>query len=104
MTGVSQLFGGIVLLIAGVFLGRGMNLVLSNIYVIFYICLASIFSYCIWFTVVKNGELSKLFIIKFEEPAFACLFGALILGENIFKIQYPVVYLLIVAGICISHK
>lgn len=104
MTGTSQLFGGIVLLIVGVFLGGGMNLMLSNIYVIFYICLASIFSYCIWFTVVKNGELSKLFIIKFAEPAFACLFGALILGENIFKIQYLVAYLLIAGGICISHK
>ena len=68
-----------------------------------YICLASIFSYCIWFTVVKNGELSKLFIIKFAEPVFACVFGALLLGENIFKIQYLAAFLLIAGGICISN-
>ncbi len=68
------------------------------------ICFASIFSYSIWFTVVKNGELSKLFIIKFAEPVFACIFGAILLGENIFKVQYILAFLLIAGGIYISNK
>lgn len=104
-TGISQLFGGIVLLIIGKLLGGGMDFVLNqSAFIMTYICIASIVSYCIWFSVVKNGELSKLFIIKFAEPMFACIFGALILGENIFKMQYMVSFLLIATGIYISNK
>ena len=68
-----------------------------------YICVASIVSYCIWFGIVKNGELSKLFIIKFAEPVFACIFGALILGEDIWKIQYLIAFLLISGSIWFSN-
>ena len=75
----------------------------SSLWIMAYICAASIVSYCIWFGIVKNGELSKLFIIKFAEPVFACIFGALILGENIWKIQYLVAFLLISGGIWISN-
>lgn len=104
-TGISQLFGGIVLLIVGRLLGGSMSLVFNkSAFIMVYICLASIFSYSIWYTVVKNGELSKLFIIKFAEPVFACVFGAMILGENIFKIQYILAFLLIATGIYISNK
>ena len=68
-----------------------------------YICVASIVSYCIWFGIVKNGELSKLFIIKFAEPVFACIFGALILGEDIWRIQYLIAFLLISGSIWFSN-
>ena len=104
-TGVSQLFGGVVLLIVGKLLGGSMSFAFNpSSFIIIYICFASIFSYCIWFTVVKSGELSKLFIIKFAEPVFACVFGAIILGENIFKVQYLLAFLLIATGIYISNK
>ena len=69
-----------------------------------YICLASIVSYCIWFIIVKDGELSKLFIIKFAEPVFACIFSAVLLGENIFRVQYLFAFILIMCGIIISNK
>ena len=49
-------------------------------------------------------ELSKLFIIKFAEPVFACIFGAILLGENIFRVQYVLAFLLIATGIYISNK
>lgn len=104
-TGISQLFGGIVLLMIGDLWGGGMDFVFEkSAFIMVYICFASIFSYSIWFTVVKNGELSKLFIIKFAEPVFACIFGAILLGENIFKVQYILAFLLIVGGIYISNK
>lgn len=102
-TGISQLFGGIVLIAIGKFLGGTMSFNVEKSYVLAYICLSSIFSYCIWYIVVKKGELSKLFIIKFAEPVFACVFGALILGENIFKLQYLVSFVLIAGGIYISN-
>ncbi len=104
MTGVSQLFGGMVLLLAGIILGGSMTFLISKAYIMIYICTASVFSYCIWFGIVKTGELSKLFIIKFAEPVFACVFGALILGENIFRLQYPVAFILISVGIWIANS
>ena len=104
-TGISQLFGGIVLTVAGKLMGGSMTVSADASILIFaYICMASVISYCIWFTVVKNGQLSKLFIIKFAEPAFACIFGAIILGENIFRWQYLLSFLLISGGIYISNR
>lgn len=104
-TGISQLFGGIALLIIGKLLGGGMGFVFNkSAFIMVYICFASIFSYCMWFTVVKNGELSKLFIVKFAEPLFASIFGAILLGENIFKVQYVLAFLLIATGIYVSNK
>ena len=103
-TGVSQLFGGIVLLVTGISMGGRVRFSFNTeLCIMAYICAASIVSYCIWFGIVKSGELSKLFIIKFAEPVFACIFGALILGENIWKIQYLIAFLLIGGGICVSN-
>lgn len=103
-TGISQLFGGLVLLIAGRLLGGRVTFRAdASVWIMVYICGASIVSYCIWFTVVKRGELSKLFIIKFAEPVFACLFGMIILGENIWRIQYLVAFLLISGSILLAH-
>ena len=65
---------------------------------------ASICSYTLWYYVLKNNSLSKMFIIKFSEPLFACLFGALILNENIFKWQYLIAFLLISFGIVLGNK
>lgn len=103
LTGISQLFGGIVLLVVGFAAGGKVSFDISKWYIITYICIASILSYTVWFTVVKKAELSKLFIIKFAEPIFACIFGALILGENIFKIQYLLAFLMICCGIMLSN-
>lgn len=103
-TGISQLFGGIVLFAVGIAMGGSVHFSANgSLWIMAYICAASIVSYCIWFGIVKNGELSKLFIIKFAEPVFACVFGALILGENIWKIQYLVAFVLISGSIWISN-
>ena len=103
-TGISQLFGGIVLLAVGLCMGGNVHFRWdSSLLIMAYICSASIVSYCVWFGIVKSGELSKLFIIKFAEPVFACIFGALILSEDIWKIQYLVAFLLISGSIWISN-
>ncbi len=104
-TGISQLFGGLVLLCIGKFMGGNISFTFDkSLLILAYICIASSISYCIWFKVVKNGELSKLFIIKFAEPLFACIFGALFLGEDIFKVQYLFAFMLIASGIYIANK
>ncbi len=103
MTGVSQLFGGIVLLLLGFALGGSVRFSWQKWYIFGYICLASIVSYCVWFSIVQTETLSKLFIVKFAEPMFACAFGWLLLGENIWKWQYLVAFLLISVGILLSY-
>jgi len=45
-----------------------------------------------------------MFIMKFAEPLFACVFGAILLGENIFRIQYLMAFILIFSGIIIGHR
>ena len=102
-TGVSQLFGGIVLVIIGILLGGKVSFNHSW-WIMGYICLASIFSYCIWYGAVKNAELSKLFIIKFAEPVFSALFGAVILRDNILRLEYLIAFFLIAIGVTISHS
>lgn len=103
-TGVSQLFGGAVLLAVGLAMGGRVQLALdASIWIMVYICAASIVSYCIWYGIVKDGELSRLFIIKFAEPIFACIFGAIILNEDIWQIQYLAAFLLVSGAVWFSN-
>ncbi len=104
VTGVSQLFGGIALLAVGIAMGGHMRMTVASSWLFAVICLASIISYGVWFQTVQTGELSKLFIIKFAEPIFAAIFGAVLLGENIFRWQYAVAFLLIAGGIVVSNQ
>ncbi len=104
MTGVSQLSGGGVLLLLGLAMGGRLHISWQSAPILLFICLATIISYCLWYSVVREGELSRLFIIKFAEPVFACLIGACLLGENIMKAQYLAAFLLISLGVCISQK
>ncbi len=104
LTGISQLFGGLILLALGLAFGGKMDFSIGESYVLIYMCVVSVASYCLWYAIMEKGELSKLFIIKFAEPVFACIFGALLLGEDIFKIQYLIAFLLIAGGIYFSNN
>lgn len=105
ITGISQLFGGIILFIISFsFGGEFPRFTMEGVLVFTYICTASIISYTLWYHILKTNELSELFIIKFAEPLFACVFGAILLGENIFRFQYLLAFLLISSGIMIGHK
>ena len=69
-----------------------------------YICTASMIAYLLWNYILKTSDLSNMFIIKFAEPLFACLFGAILLGENIFQWQYLIGFILISLGIILANK
>ena len=104
LTGISQFFGGAVLLAAALIMGAKFpTFDLKAAGVFAYICTASITSYTLWYYVLRASELSKLFIIKFAEPLFACVFGAVLLGENIWKWQYLAAFVLICVGIVVGH-
>ena len=106
-TGVSQFFGGIVLLVGGVSFGGNIKLVMPKTIhqftVLSVIIAASIISYCLWFVIVQKENLSKLFIIKFAEPLFAAIFGWILLGEDILNLNYIMAFLLISFGIIVSN-
>ena len=46
--------------------------------------------------------LSKMYVLKFAESFFACIFGALMLKENIFTLQYLFAFILIITGVVIG--
>jgi len=106
-TGVSQLFGGIVLLIVGLMSGGEIWTVVpktgEQMMVLAVILMASIISYCLWFLIVQKEKLSKLFIIKFSEPLFAAIFGWILLGEDTLNANYIAAFILISAGIIVAN-
>ncbi len=105
MTGISQLSGGIILFIAALILGADiLTFNLHSTLVFLYICTASICAYVLYSFILRESSLSKMFIIKFAEPLFACVFGAILLGENIFKLQYLAAFVLISLGIYLGNK
>lgn len=107
LTGVSQIFGGVVLLAAGALAGGNVLTVIPTTAAQFgvfgMIVAASVISYCLWFISVQKENLSKLFIIKFSEPLFASVFAWMLLGEDIFKLSYLAAFLLISAGILVAN-
>lgn len=104
ITGISQLFGGTVLFAASQLMGGEIPVfTLKSAMVFAYICAASIIGYTLFYYVQRTAELSRLFIIKFAEPLFACLFGGLLLGEDIFKSQYIIAFVLISIGIILGN-
>lgn len=105
VTGISQLAGGFILLIAAFVMGGTMlTFTWKSTLVFAYICTSSIIAYVLWNYILKTNNLSKLFIIKFAEPLFACLFGAVLLSEDIFKLQYLAAFILISAGIVLGNR
>ena len=104
VTGISQTFGGVILLIAAIVMGADpLKISLPSVLAFTYICTASIIAYVVFTALQKTTSNSTLFIVKFAEPLFACVFGALFLGENIFKPQYLIAFILIVAGITLGN-
>ena len=104
VTGYSQFFGGIALLVLGFALGGRFSMNGAGAWLLFgYIIVATSVSYVLWYTILQKAELSKMFIIKFTEPLFACIFGWLLLGENIFKWEYLGAFVLICGGICLGN-
>ena len=104
MTGYSQLFGGIILVTIGLVGSGNMgNVSMKAIMVFAYICTASIWGYCIWNQLVSRSNLSQLFIVKFLEPMFAALFGAVLLNEDVFNIRFLLALVFTGGAVVISN-
>lgn len=104
MTGYSELFGGIILVIVGLSFGGGFVLDDIGAWCLFiYIIIATCVSYILWYTIVQKNELSKLFIIKLSEPLFAAVIGAIILKEDLFQLHYLLAFLCIGLAVVVSN-
>lgn len=105
VAGISQLSGGLFLLAVAIIMGGAFPVfTLKSVPVFAYICISSIIGYTVWYYVMKTISVSRLFIIRFAEPLFACIFSALWLGEDIFKIQYLLAFILISTGITLGNR
>lgn len=105
ITGISQLSGGIILLVAAITMkGNLLIFTFESSLVFLYICTASVFSYTLFYYVQRTINLSVLYIIQFSTPLFACILSAILLGEDIFKLQYLFAFILITAGIILGNK
>lgn len=103
VTGYTQLIGGLVLCVVGLCAGGNLGeFSWTGMATFSYICVASIISYCLWYGILKNSHLSILFIIKFTEPLFACVFGAILLSENIFRWQYLFASVFVFLGVLLG--
>ena len=105
LTGTAQVFGGVMLIVVAFILGGSLlSFNLASLGVFIYICTASMVAYILWNYILKTKDLSNMFIIKFTEPLFACIFGAILLKEDIFKWQYLIAFALICTGIILGNK
>lgn len=103
IAGISQLIGGAVLVLCGLLGGGSLGtLSLRSVLIFLYILAASCISYALWYHAVSRTGLSWLFIIKFLEPVFAGIFGALVLGESILTLPYLLALALTFGAILLS--
>ena len=105
--GVSQFFGGVVLLLGGMALGceftQVVPMTLPQMGIMGTIFASSIVSYTIWYLSVQKESLSRLYVVKFAEPLCALIFSWILLGENIFQLRYAAAFFLISSGILIAN-
>ncbi len=79
ITAFAMFFGGLLLTVLGFSCGGRINQLTGASVAIFAgIVVATIISYGLWYTIVYQFELSKLFIIKMAEPLFATVVSVMI--------------------------
>ena len=101
----SQFFGGVILYMGGLLLGGRITHIDTNSVLVFaYICVTSITAYSLWNMLIKYNDLSKLSVIKFTEPLFAVVFSGMLLGEDIFKLNYLIAFIIILVAILLVNK
>ena len=104
VTGFSQLFGGAVLLCAGLICGGKFGAVSpAGIPVMLYLVLMTVVSYSLWYRTVQRYDLSRLFTVKMGEPVFAALFSLLLPVKKEFGVGHIIAFLLVAAAIAVSN-
>lgn len=104
VTSYNLTLGGLVLIVIG--LGGGGKLAvvtLPGLLVLSYLALLSALAFTLWSQVLKFHPVGKVSVFTFIVPIAGTLFSALVLGEDIMHIKYPISLVLVTLGIYIIH-
>ena len=89
---------------AGVLLGGKITYVDGyGIALLAFLCITSVVAYIIWNNLLRTSHISTLSIIKFAEPLFGVILSGVLLNEDIFKLNYLLALMLILAAILIEN-
>lgn len=76
---------------------------LSGILVLGYLALLSALAFSLWSQILKYHPVGKISVFTFIVPIAGTLFSALVLGEDIMHIKYPISLILVTLGIYTIH-
>ncbi len=84
LSGWQFLFGGIVMIMAGILLGGRLHLNgLKSVIIILYLAFLSALAYTLWGILLKYNKVSGVTVYSFMTPVFGCLLSALLLKEGL---------------------
>ena len=104
VTSYNLTLGGLVLIIIGLVGGGKLTTVsISGLLVLLYLALLSAVAFTLWSQVLKFHPVGKISVFTFIVPIAGTLFSALLLGEDIMHIKYPISLILVTLGIYTIH-
>lgn len=83
LSGYQFFIGGIVMIIAGCFMGGSITVLsLNGILLLIYLALVSAIAYTLWGILLKHNPVSKIAVFGFMTPVFGVILSAIFLGET----------------------
>lgn len=105
VTAFNLLIGGLALILVGLLGYNGeMTFTWKGAAVLAYLVFVSSVAFTLWSALLKKYPIGKLSVYAFVMPVSGSVLSALILQENIFKIEYLLALLLVSLGIVIVNK
>lgn len=105
ITAYQLLFGGAVLIIAGICSGGNVEgFTLQGTVLLIYMALLSTAAFCIWAVLLKYNPVGKISVYSFSIPVFGVLFSALFLNESFLSVKNLAALLLAGTGIIIVNS
>lgn len=104
VTGFQLLTGGVLLMLAGVCMGGGLDFSsVRAVLVLLWLVFVSAAAFAIWTALLKHHHASRICVFNLLVPVFGTLLSGIMLGESVFGIETIVSVVLICSGIFISN-
>lgn len=104
VTSYNLTFGGLVLILIGLAGGGKLTTIsLSALLVLAYLSVLSALAFTLWSQILKYHPVGMMSVFTFIIPIAGTLFSALVLGEDIMHIKYPISLVLVTLGIYTIH-
>lgn len=99
-TAYQQLFGGVVLMIAGV-VGKGQITVINwqGICCLIFLIMVAAIAYTVWFYLLQHNDVSHISVYKFLTPLFGVVLSGILLGEKVITPANVAALVLVCIGI-----